>query len=72
MCFVTSNTGYLNVKCEVEFFGRCCVRGRYVRLFLCGSIVHWPTTRLLISRMSKLLMFRKDKRTIAYGIRRYE
>ncbi len=20
--------------CEVEFFGRCCVRGRYVQLFL--------------------------------------
>jgi len=20
--------------CEVEFFGRCCVRGRYIRLFL--------------------------------------
>lgn len=22
-----------NIKCEVEFFGRCCVRGRYIRLF---------------------------------------
>lgn len=31
--FRTSNTGCSNVKCEVEFFGRCCVRGRYVRLF---------------------------------------
>jgi hypothetical protein len=22
------------LMCEVEFFGRCCVRGRYIRQFL--------------------------------------
>lgn len=46
--------------CEVEFFGRCCVRGRYFRLFLMWvdrPLVHHQIVDL--EDVANLLMYRK-------------